>query len=134
MLPLSVVVEGVPVSLQTRNKNSLAAWKKKVRAAAITAASGDQPVTARVSVVVTHYYDVGGPDVDNIIKPIQDAIAGVVYLDDDQVDHTSSRRRSLNGSYKIVNADAAILQGFANGTDFVHIRIAPYVDNRDLTK
>ena len=134
MLPFSIVVEGVPVSLQTKSKPSLSAWKAKIRNEAIAVAAGRPAETGRVSFLVTHYFDVSGPDVDNIIKPIQDALVGVVYVDDRQVQHTSSRRRDLNDSYKIKKADSALLLAFANGKDFVHILVGHHVDTGDLTQ
>jgi Holliday junction resolvase RusA-like endonuclease len=37
----------------------------------------------------------GGPDIDNIIKPIVDALKGVVYRDDKQISHCLSTRIDL---------------------------------------
>jgi len=67
--------------------------------------------------------------VDNIIKPIQDALNGVVFVDDGQVAETKSRKRPLNGSYQIKGASGLLLQGFAVGVGFLHVRVEESVHN-----
>jgi Holliday junction resolvase RusA-like endonuclease len=39
--------------------------------------------TGMVMLQITYFYDSIAIDVDNIVKPIQDAIIGLVYVDDD---------------------------------------------------
>jgi len=85
--------------------------------------AGTAPVADAVQITITYYYEGDSPDVDNIIKPIQDAMNGVVFVDDRQVQQTRSRRRPLNGSYQIKGASGVLLQGFAAGRDFLHIRV-----------
>jgi crossover junction endodeoxyribonuclease RusA len=36
-----------------------------------------------------------------MVKPIQDALAGVVYVDDNQVTDVQASRRSLDGRFKV---------------------------------
>lgn len=43
----------------------------------------------------------GGPDVDNIVKPILDALEGVVYLSDSQISQSLSTRIDTKESYTI---------------------------------
>src|SRR5437764_3404645 len=47
----------------------------------------------------------GGPDVDNIVKPIFDALEGVVYKNDLQLAQVLSTRINLGESYTISNAN-----------------------------
>jgi len=47
----------------------------------------------------------GGPDVDNIVKPIFDALEGVVYKNDLQLAQILSTRVNLSESYTISNAN-----------------------------
>ena len=44
---------------------------------------------------ITYFYDSVIMDVDNIVKPIQDAIIGLAYIDDDQVTDFFVRKRNL---------------------------------------
>lgn len=94
----------------------------------------DPAETCPVEFKVTYYYDEDGLDVDNIIKPLQDALVGVVYDDDAQVRRTSSQKRDLGDSYRIRGASAALLMGFANGDDFIHIQVDSFIDNGDLAQ
>jgi crossover junction endodeoxyribonuclease RusA len=124
MLPFEFTIQGPPVSHQTKNKARLQQWKQDVRAAALArVAVGSAPVSDPVQITITYYYEGDSPDVDNIIKPIQDGLNGVVFVDDAQVAETKSRKRPLNGSYQIKGASSVLLQGFAAAVGFLHIRI-----------
>lgn len=129
MLPFEFTIKGSPVSAQTRNRQRLQAWKQEVRDAAIAALPpGTVPVDRNVTVVITYYYDADSPDVDNIIKPIQDGLNGVIFLDDRQVVETKARKKSINGSYQIRGVSSVLLMGFASGDDFLHIKISEAQD------
>jgi len=133
MLPFEFTIKGPPVSAQTRNRPRLQAWKQDVRNAAVAALpAGTVPSNANVSVVITYYYDGETPDVDNIIKPIQDALIGVVFIDDNQVTETKSRKRQINGSYKIRGVSSVLLIAFASGDDFLHIKVSEATETEVL--
>jgi len=124
MLPFEFTIKGPPVSAQTRNRRRLQNWKAEVASAAQRQLSANSSiVTDHVSVTITYYYDGDAPDVDNIIKPIQDALNGIIYTDDKQVVETKSRKRLINGSYKIRGISAVLLTAFADGNDFLHIKV-----------
>lgn len=130
MLPFEFTIQGPPVSHQTRNRARLQQWKQDVRVAAQTRVSaGVAPSPDAVQITITYYYEGDSPDVDNIIKPIQDALNGLVFVDDAQVSETKSRKRPLNGSYQIKGASGVLLQGFAAGLGFLHIRVSNSVHN-----
>ena len=121
-MPFEFTIEGPPVSQQTRRRAYLDAWKARVRAAAQARwPAGDQACNQQVKIIVTYYFDTAAPDVDNIVKPIQDALIGLVYGDDDVVVEAISRKRDLNGTYKVRNMSPLIAQGFVTGKDFLHV-------------
>ncbi len=76
-----------------------------------------------VSVTIPYFYDGSSPDVDNIIKPIQDGLIGIVIKDDEQVVDTKSRKRNINGSFKIRGISPVLLAAFADGDEFLHIKV-----------
>jgi Holliday junction resolvase RusA-like endonuclease len=124
MLPFEFTIKGPPVSAQTRNRRRLQSWKSEVTSAAQRQLSASASIVGdEVSVTITYYYEGETPDVDNIIKPIQDALIGVIYNDDNQVVETKSRKRSINASYKIRGVSAVLLAAFADGNDFLHIKV-----------
>ncbi len=124
MFPFEFTLEGPPLSLQTRNRQNLQLWKARVSSAAQDELqAGIQPTVDNVSVTITYYYEESSPDVDNIIKPIQDALIGIIFVDDDQVVDTKSRKRQIDSSFRIRGSSAKVLAAFAQGNNFVHIKI-----------
>lgn len=71
-------------------------------------------------------------DVDNIPKPILDALKGVVYSDDRQVTDLLCRKRALRGALRIHNPSPLLIEAFAKGRATVHIAVAQSSD-RELT-
>ena len=124
MIPFDFIVEGPPVSHQTRNRARLQAWKQTVRQAAEQYwKTGDPPSADQLSITVTNFYDIAAPDVDNIVKPIQDALIGLVYNDDNQITDCNTRKRKIDGSFVVKGLSRALADGFVNYNDFVHVRV-----------
>jgi len=124
MIPFDFVVQGPPVSHQTKNKQRLQAWKQTVRQAAQTYwNAGDIPSTEELTVVVTNFYENAAPDVDNIVKPIQDALIGLVYVDDAQVTDCHTKKRNIAGAFKVKGLSRAMADGFVMNSDFIHVKV-----------
>lgn len=129
MLPFEFVVIGKPISHQTKQRKSLQSWKKKVREAAEYCWMREEPLGSQLKVTITHYYDCpvddesAVPDSDNIIKPIRDALNGFIYVDDYQITDFVSRRRNLNGSFRVKGISCVLAEGFSSGQEFLHLKI-----------
>ena len=67
-----------PVSLQTRQRSKLQNWQAFVRAEALKTWVGN-PYSGNIHLTLVYLYDTDPVDTDNIIKPIQDALIGLVY-------------------------------------------------------
>jgi Holliday junction resolvase RusA-like endonuclease len=133
MLPFEFVIPETPVSVQARDRKRLSAWKERVRNAASASWPREQPpVTCSVRARVTYYYDQVSIDSDNILKPLLDALCGVVYRDDAQVTDVSSAIRSINGSFRVRGMSRPLAEGFVTGHDFLHIRIEEAPDQGEL--
>ena len=138
MLPFEFIVSGKPISHQTKDKKRLQAWKDKVRQAAKVCWKADAPLGSSLRVVITHYYDVGAgdesgvPDSDNIVKPIRDALNGVIYADDYQITDFLSRRRNLNSSFRVKGMSPTLAEGFCKGEEFLHVLVENAPDPSDL--
>jgi len=133
MLPFEFTVKGPPVSHQTSNRERLRLWKAKVRSAADVAWNHpDSPESDSVTFSVTYYHEGMTPDVNNIIKPIQDALEGLVYINDKQIADTRSQKRSLDGSYRIRGASSVLLMGFSEGDEFLHIQVKKHEPKSEL--
>ena len=82
------------------------------------------PASMNVIVVITYYYYDWAPlDVDNMAKPILDALKGVVYSDDDQVSDLISRKRDRNDDLLITGPTDVLLERLNRPGTFVHILV-----------
>ena len=132
MIPFEFTIKGPPISLQAKSA-SRNRWKEAVSAAANEVVeNGKVPTTNEVAISITYYYDGDSPDVDNIIKPIQDALIGIVYVDDAQVMQAKSSKTKINGSFTIRGASPILLMAFSNRDTFVHIRVTEPPDLSNL--
>lgn len=126
MIPFEFTIEGPPVSLQAKPRSRVADWKRRVREAATAGLPpGEQPHNGPVRLLITYYYDSTLPlgDIDNIVKPIQDALAGVVYRNDRQVEHVDCARRDMNQPLRIKGISIVLASGFTTGREFLHVKI-----------
>lgn len=133
MFPIEFIFDGPPLSLQSKNKVRKRNYKAMIaHEATLCLPAGFNPTTDEVEIIITYYYENQAGDVDNIIKPIQDALNGIIYVDDAQVVDSRSRRKDINGSYRIRNASVKILEGFCRGNDFIHVKIIKHINNQEL--
>lgn len=133
MLPFEFTVEGTPVSQQTKNRARLQAWKNRIRAqAAQYWPSQHLPVAQNVRVRIVYYYEGEALDIDNMVKPIQDALVGLVYSDDSQVTDNVVAKRSLDGSFRVKGMSPVLADGFCCGREFLHIRVEEAPSHEDL--
>ena len=123
-LPWDFVTLGVPASVQTKSSHRKQQWKADVAAAATAVwPAGEPPLSERVQIHVTFFYDSAPLDVDNMLKPIQDALIGIVYDDDNQLTDTHGHVRDINKPYRIRGMSPALAAGFSSDGPFVHVRI-----------
>jgi crossover junction endodeoxyribonuclease RusA len=117
-------VLGVPASLQARGPTR-ARWKAAVAAAARTAwPVGEGPLQRKLLIHITCFHDSAPPlDVDNMLKPIQGALIGIVYLDDGQLMETHGYLRDVNEPYVVRGMTSAQADGFVSNQPFVHVRV-----------
>ena len=70
---------------------------------------------------ITYFYEEVFLDVDNIPKPILDALKDLVYSDDTQVTDLVCRKRDLNGDLRIANPSSILAEGFDRGNEFLYV-------------
>lgn len=122
MLPFEFVVDGPPVSQQARRRERIREWRDQVRAIAEKQwPSEELPVTEPVMLTITYFYDKVAMDVDNIPKPISDAMKGLVYLDDEQMTDILCRKRNLSSVLRVDNPSETLAEGFSRGNEFLYI-------------
>jgi len=64
------------------------------------------------------------PDTDNIIKPIQDSLIGIVFGDDSQISDVDSHRRFLDDPIDLTTLPELLLAGIASAAECVYVRVS----------
>ena len=85
--PLEFVVLGTPVSLQAKRRQSLDEWKGRIVEASKAVLPEGHFATDDPLAVTLYYFpntEMQG-DIDNIVKPILDALKSHIYFDDRQI-------------------------------------------------
>lgn len=118
------IVEGPPLSHQTRDKKKLRAWKNRIRRAARTYWNS-QPLAIPLQITVAYYHEGTAVHVDNdnMIKPIQDALNKLVYSDDNWITDTIIRKTPIDGPIYPRGLSLVLLEAFAKGKEFLHIQV-----------
>ena len=122
---LEFTVIGPPVSHQTRDKSNLAAWKAVIRAEAARRWAGRPPLRGKLKCTIFNFHE--GEDAslddDNMVKPIRDAMNGLVYTDDSQICHSETKHICIDAPIKIRRASAILLAAYSKGDEFLYVRI-----------
>lgn len=133
MLPFEFVIIGIPVSPQTRRKERLREWKNTVRDAARRQWPNGEPfIDQPIEIVATYYYEDVPLNNDNMIKPIQDALEGIVYSDDCIVTDNRLAKRNVNESYRVKGMSPVLAEGFCSGCEFIHVKILEAPNQEEL--
>lgn len=129
MFRFEFIVNGPPVSQQARRRERVRQWTQEVRAAAGKYWSVEEiAITEPLLVSITYFYDTTSMDVDNIPKPIIDALKALVYVDDNQVTDVMCRKRNLNDELRVENPSIVLAEGFSRGTEFLYILVEEIPD------
>ena len=97
-MPFEFVIDGPPVSQQAKRRSRVKEWTKQVHNVAETRWDTASPFVGEVMVTITYLYEGASLDVDNMSKPILDALKGLVYSDDAQVSEWKPRWASCRAS------------------------------------
>ncbi len=111
-----------PVSHQAKN---LKGWKDYVYGRAFNEWHGGVPLqNDGLRLTLIYLCDESPADVDNIIKPIQDALVGVVFADDSLISDVDSHRRFLSDEIDVTHLPPLLIKGVATGEECVYIRVS----------
>jgi crossover junction endodeoxyribonuclease RusA len=137
MSPFEFVVIGRPISHQSNNRILLRQWQDTVRAAAEAAWPKDRSPTTQACLLVVVYFFGQFPaalDNDNLVKPIQDALNGMVYEDDKQVTDTAIRRTSVEVQFRFRTGkqSALLMEIIRSETEFIYVRVEDAPDHKEL--
>ena len=118
------VVPGPPVSAQTRRQDRRRAWQARVISAASRYwAPGRPPLTGALTITLVYYCEGTHPDIDNLPKPVLDALEGLIFIDDNQFTDAVCRIRPLEAELGEQVLTPVLAEGFELGQEFVYVRI-----------
>jgi len=126
-------VRGTPISSQSGNRDRWQEWKDTVRETAEENWSGapkDEPLYLKVMYFYAGFD--GGIDNDNLVKPIQDAMEGVVYQDDHLIEVVTVIRCNLDEEFTVSKMSPDVARALSRGRDFVHIVADPVPPLEDI--
>lgn len=122
--PLEFSLEWTPLSLQASG-NSKSKWKSRIAEKAKEQLKERNWLT-RNSVSVTIYYfplsKMMG-DIDNIVKPILDALTNLIYRDDHQVDRVLVRKFEGDVLFHLLEPTVALSIALERCRPVVYIRV-----------
>jgi Holliday junction resolvase RusA-like endonuclease len=116
-------VIGKPVSSQA--KNTKHSWQSHVTNTALTYHKQPYDVEIKLEVQVFWFSQEqqNRPDVDNILKPILDALKNVVYVDDNQVVKAIVSHHDLNNVIHFVDTPFEIIKPLLIGEkEYIYVR------------
>jgi crossover junction endodeoxyribonuclease RusA len=119
------IVFGTPRTHQTKSPKSRSDWVEKVRSAAMTdwPARAD-PIGSELSVLIIYFHEGRTAlDIDNIIKPILDAMSGTIFTDDALVTEIRARKTRLGPGFAVDNPSGNLAAALASGGGFVMVRV-----------
>jgi Holliday junction resolvase RusA-like endonuclease len=109
----------------------LNAWKAQVRGE--VASHWTEPALGGdVRLRVTYYSERAAIDGDNLLKPIQDALQGVVYANDRQVIQAEVRHLDIDDPVRVRYMPSALALAFSDGRPFVHVEVWPNPDRERI--
>jgi crossover junction endodeoxyribonuclease RusA len=130
--PLEFIVGGTPVSVQGRRRESLQQWQRRIIEASRNVLpeghfASEQPIS------VTLYYFPSDPmqgDIDNIVKPILDAMSRHIYLDDHQVERLVIQKFEPGGAFSFSSPSSILLDALNRPRPALYIRLSddPFED------
>jgi crossover junction endodeoxyribonuclease RusA len=87
IFPVEFITEGTPVSFQAERRESIDQWKSRIVAASRAVLPAPHFATQRPIAITLFYFPAAEMqgDLDNIVKPILDALERHIYIDDRQV-------------------------------------------------
>jgi hypothetical protein len=77
---------------------------------------------------VLYFFEGTAIDLDNVPKPISDALKGLVFIDDGQVTDLVCRKRDLGADLRVMNSSPVLAEGLMQGTEFLYIVVSAAPD------
>ena len=117
-------MERPPVSVQARRRERVREWRRELENAVDEVWDSERITDRKLMVVITYFFDETPIDVDNIPKPILDALKVKVFSDDSQVYELLCRKRSRADNLSIVRPSRELLDALGNSRQVLHVSVS----------
>lgn len=124
--PIEFVVEGTPVSAQSGRRRSVRQWQARIiDASRRILPEGHFASSAPISVLL-YYFPIAAMvgDIDNIVKPILDAMCRHIYLDDHQVERLVIQKFEPKRAFSFTSPTARLLEALNRPRPALYIRLS----------
>jgi crossover junction endodeoxyribonuclease RusA len=91
--------------------------------------AGEPPGLGPIRVVITHVFTGASSDLDNLAKPVLDALKGLAYEDDGQVTDIIMKKRDLARNLRVETLIPLLLSALESRQEFLHVVVE---EARDL--
>lgn len=121
-----------PVSHQTKHSASREAWRDYIFGRALTAWPAKPLQNYPLKFTMVYLSDDPKPgDINNFVKPIQDALCALIYADDSMILDISAHMRLLSEPNSIAGLPHMLAQAIIDGEACVYVAIS---DSSELAK
>jgi crossover junction endodeoxyribonuclease RusA len=125
MPSVEFVAPGQPVSVQARRQARKRKWEELIRSQARASLPNDFSLySGTVLLVICYFHTDVALDVDNIVKRLQDAIVGIVLIDDSLVSDLIVRKRDLGRPFVVERVSPVLAAGLERQRDFVYVSVS----------
>ncbi len=124
--PIEFLVKGTPVSLQAKRAQSREEWRGRVKTASNAALRGPH-FASDDRIAVTLYYLPAEPmqgDLDNIVKPILDALSHHIYIDDHQVERIVVQKFEPGNVFTFTRPTQVFAEALAEDRPVLYVRLS----------
>jgi hypothetical protein len=130
--PVEFVVLGTPVSAQAKRRESIEQWQARVREASrVALPEGHFASPGPISITLFYFpaADMAG-DIDNIVKPILDALRRHIYLDDRQIERLVVQKFEPGRVFQFNSLSAVLSEALGAEKPLLYVRLSddPYED------
>ena len=130
--PLEFVVKGTAVSAQAKRRDTIERWKTKIIEASRSALpDGHFATVARLAATLFYFpADEMEGDLNNIVKPILDAMNRHIYMDDRQIHRIVVQKFEPEGVFDFLLPSSALRNALDRPKPVLYIRLSddPFED------
>lgn len=117
------------MSVQTHKKVRLREWQEFIRETARGSWSAEPITESSLHLTIVYLADEAPLDIDNVAKPVIDALNGLLFEDDALLSDMNIHRRFLSETFDAARLPSLLAEAWERRDECVYVRLA---DSRPL--